>query len=248
MGRRGFATIKIPGFRRKRNSFKPYDKNVGDKGAKRQRKGMLSGVAAFVRKINIPVVPYIKNNRMILFFLGCMVLGIIIGALFFNAQDETLNGNLSYLFNSNYEARVSQSQLNTFASSITSSFAFVLATMLMGMSVWGLFLVPLVPFFKGFGIGISSSFLFYTYSFKGMLFSIVVILPGLLISTIALLIASREATYFSLALFKTQIKNNRTPLVKAYLLQNLKVFVLIVLSALVDVFFSWCFCGVFVFQ
>lgn len=266
MGKKGFATIKIPTFRNRKsrsatyNAYKKntYNINCEDKTAKSivktnsiEQKKVHKKKVSFgkaLSKIKVPVIPYIKANKLILSFLFCVLLGIILGSLFINTQNETLTNNLEFLFNSNFEARVSQPQIYTFISSITSSFVFVLSVLLMGMSLWGVFLIPPVLLFRGIGIGISSGFLFYAYSFKGLLFSLVVVLPGLLVSCIALLLVSREATYFSTALLKAQVKNTRMPSAKTYLMQNLNVFILIVVSALMDVFFSWCFSGVFVFQ
>lgn len=263
MSKKGFATIKIPSFHKRKPRYtEVINDNINrvnhnsrsdkvlviSESKKVHSKKKIPSFNKVVSNIKTPLIPYVKDNKLALSFLMCMLLGIVIGSLLLNSENQNLTTNLNYIFNSNFQARVSQPQIYTFVSSITSSFLFVISVLLMGMSLWGMFLIPFVILFRGIGIGVSCGFLFCQYGFKGMLFSLVVILPGLLISCVALIFSAREATYFSSALLKAQVKNIRMPAAKLYLLKNLRVFILIVVSALIDVFFSWCFSGIFVFQ
>ena len=77
-------------------------------------------------------------------------------------SDEAMLARLDFLFSSNFQME-GQTMIGIFAASFVSVFLFLLATLWMGMSLWGTILIPVLPFFRGFGLGVSSGFLYASY-------------------------------------------------------------------------------------
>jgi stage II sporulation protein M len=239
--KKSFATIKLP------NLYRRNSKNKPKQSPQKEQSGNLNG-RSYIRQKDIALCKdFIRKNSLLIFLWIILLAGLITGTFCAKTASDSLLKNLNFLFNSNFNNRMSQPLIATFSTSIASSFIFVLLTMLMGTSIWGVFLVPSASFFKGFGLGVSSGFMYVAFSFKGILFNLIVVLPGMFISSMALIIAGREAIKFSSLLLKTQTKRQRMPEIKSYFLSNSKVFILIAISALVDTLLSWCFSSIFVF-
>ena len=89
----------------------------------------------------------IKKQGLLLALAVVFIVGLVIGALYAkNANLDLLKG-LDTIFSSSYHIRISQPAYFTFISSLASSFLFVLAAFLLGLSVWG---PVVVPFFAAY--------------------------------------------------------------------------------------------------
>lgn len=166
-------------------------------------------IAITPKKVKIKdTVNTYKISFMLYVFL---IAGIGIGAYFSVTTDNHLYENLDFLFTSNISAKLKQSIHLTFISSYASSCIFLIASFLMGLSLWGSMLLPFLSFFKGFGIGIIASYLYQTYELDGAVYYIGVILPCIFISVIALIMLQDEAFQFSFRLFLSLIKKDGIP-------------------------------------
>ncbi len=192
-------------------------------------------------------IDFLKRNFIYIFFSICLLFGIIFGKILCSFENQNLIKNLNHLFSTNYTTRLEQELSTTFISSTTAYFIPVLLTIVFGLSFFGIILVPLIIFIRGLGIGISSSYIYSAYAFKGVLFNLLVVFPGLIFSIIALFLVSREAMNFSKALLCTQIKPHPAPRAKTFFLQISKVFIILVIASLLDLFLSHCFSSIFIF-
>lgn len=197
------------------------------------------------------LISIVKNNILVSFLVVLLFSGIITGTVFTKNAGESLIDNLRIVFLSNLSLRASQPLLDTFSTSIAASFIFVFLSVLMGMSMWGNITVPFLSFFKGFGLGLSSGYLYITYGFKGILFNLIVIFPGAFLSSIALIISSKEAMRFSYMLFMSGARIRRkvrsAPNLKVFLMYNCRSFIIVAISAVIDMLFNWWFSGLFKF-
>lgn len=204
-----------------------------------------------ISKFSVSLIDLIKENLLISFFVFLIIIGIIVGTIFAKNADEILLNILRSIFLNNYSLRSTQSLLETFSTSIVSSFIFVVLAVLMGMTMWGNITVPMLNFFKGFGLGISSGYLYLAYGFKGILFNLIVVFPGAFLSALALIISSKQAMKFSSILafsgLRVKGKIREVPSVKIFLMNNCKSFIIVGISAAVDMLFSWWFAGLFKF-
>lgn len=191
-----------------------------------------------------------ENDAMVLLSLF-LICGLVIGSIFARNAGETSISKLDFLFFSNYKARAAQPMLSVFTASFASSFIFILFCFLCGLSMWGMFLIPVVVFFRGFGLGLTSGYIYASYAWEGVLYNLVVILPGALFCCIAILLAAREGTRFSkrIAACGTSAKNgviSRNNF-KLYLMRFGTILAVAFFAALIDLLLSACFAGLFRF-
>lgn len=194
---------------------------------------------------------HVKKHALLVLLVGAMVAGMVVGAVTARQADDNLLRTLDFLFNGNYQARAEQTMASTFAASLASSFVFVLLCALMGLSLWGAFLVPAVPFFRGFGFGLTAGYLCASFSWKGLAFYACVMLPGMFLSAIATVLAAREASRFSSALiargFPGSDSNYSVKGMQLFFIRNGFVLILSAFAAVLDMALAAFFAGLFVF-
>lgn len=213
------------------------------------RKIIISGL--FQRKNHNGIVKFIRENKLISLLTLFLICGMVLGAASARFANDNMIENMDFLFASNFKVRASQSLFNTFAASLTSSFIFVICTFLMGLSVWGVVPIPIIPLFRGVGLGLTAGFLYSNYGFKGFAYHLIVLLPGILISAAAIILEAKEAIFFSLKLAST-ISPKSSPekmwtKFRMYLLHTGYVFIISVVASIIDTLFTVLFAGWFNF-
>lgn len=193
-----------------------------------------------------------RQNKTFVLLSVIFLFGIFIGAISGENIDNKTFENINKLFLSNIEARGTNSFLYIFVSSLSSSFIFILLAFFMGLSMWGCILLPILPFFKGFCLGISQNYLYCSYGIKGLGFQLLVLLPGIFISVIALLLMSREAmrlshNFSTFMLFGTREPFGRRDDIKMYLLRTGCVLIISVFASIIDTVFNMLFLNIFHF-
>ncbi|HEX2985936.1 MAG TPA: stage II sporulation protein M [Caproiciproducens sp.] len=193
----------------------------------------------------------LRENRSMVLFSIILICGIIFGTLFARNAGEPALNKLDFIFFSNFKERASQSLVAVFSASFASSFLFILFCFLCGLSMWGMFIIPVIVFFRGFGLGLTSGYIYAYYAWKGVLFNLSVILPGAFVCCIAILLAAREGTKLSkrIAACGTSAQSgtiNRNN-IRLYLLRFGAILMIAFLAALIDLLLSASFAGLFGF-
>ncbi len=137
-----------------------------------------------------------ENWEMVLLAL-ILLAGVVLGAIYARAAGFQALDRLDFIFAGNFKARRTEPYLSIFTASFASSFIFILTCFLCGLSMWGIIFVPAVILFRGFGMGLTSGYLYAAYGWKGILYNFSVILPGAFFCCLAILMASLEAMRFS---------------------------------------------------
>mgnify|MGYP000896149257 CR=1 FL=1 len=189
----------------------------------------------------------VRENRGIFFLAVLLLAGMIIGALEARNSDYNVLKRLDFLFACNYKAKTTQTFLGIFAASFASSFLFILLCFLCGLSIWGTFLIPAIPAFRGFGLGLTAGYLYFSERWFGALYHLVVILPGAFLSCLAILAASMEAIKCSRMLASHKISASERFPVRQYMLKFGMILAWACLSAVVDSTFSLVFARLFTF-
>lgn len=145
---------------------------------------------------------FLKKYGTALFFVTVLLFGMVFGAVYSSEAGESLRQGLDFLFTTNLSARLSQSFIETFCACFASNFIFTAVLFLLGVTPWGIPLIPLVCFFKGFGAGISGGFIIEAHSLWGFLFYICVLLPGLFAFCLCMITQSNLAFYNSKRIFR----------------------------------------------
>lgn len=190
----------------------------------------------------------IAGKGVLLVLTGVLLAGMVCGALSARSADEELLSKMDFLFYSNFQMKAQQAMLSVFAASLTSTFLFLLADFLMGMSIWGAAFLPIVPFFRGLGMGLSSGYLYAAYSWKGVLFHLAVMLPGMVLSSVAILLSAKEGMRFSKdltgACFSCGRGRGASPVFHDYLLRNGMILAIGAVAALFDMMLTTLLAGV----
>lgn len=209
--------------------------------------------AAKKRRIEKADIHYYISRYGVYCFLSLFLLvGMIIGAVMARNADKNLLDSLDFIFATNFESRAEQSIMVTFAASMTSCFLFFIGEVLSGLSAWGIIGLPVIILFRGMGVGLCSGYLYGNYGFKGIGFYLLVMLPGVLISTVALLAQGKESINFSRSIWsklckkETHLKSSE-PVLSKYLINSSYVLIATAIAALVDSLLSTFFSGFFSF-
>lgn len=173
-----------------------------------------------------------------------LLLGVACGALLSRQAAPQVLTQLDFLFNSNYALRSTMSQGAVFAASVASSAIFILGCLLCGLSVWGAFLLPALPFLRGLGLGMTAGFLYVSGAWSGVAFYAVVLLPGAFVSCIAIILAAQESLFFSRRLSNASLSGKSDPpQFSSYFLRLGRSLLLTSLAALLDMLLAWAFAG-----
>ncbi len=180
----------------------------------------------------------LAGKGMLLLLTVILLAGMICGTISARNSDETMLARLDFLFFNNFQME-GQTMLGVFAASFVSTFLFLLVLLWMGMSLWGTVLIPVLPFFRGFGLGVSSGFLYASYGWQGVLFHTVVMLPGMVISSVAILLSAREGMRFSKELIGASFSSGKkgrgaSPALREYLIRNGMILIIGAIAALLD--------------
>ncbi len=193
----------------------------------------------------------ILENKLLSILIIILLSGMIVGTICTKFSDEDLTEKLDFLFASSLKARLGQSMIDTFIASFTSSFIFTATLIFMGLSIWGIALIPIVPFIRGFGLGLIAGFLYSHYGFKGVLFHILVLLPGIFLSSIGIILESKYSLNLSSRIISTfsskRMSENSRKTLKIYFLRSSYIFIILAISSFIDTILNTLFVGLFHF-
>ncbi|MGI5959465.1 MAG: stage II sporulation protein M [Massiliimalia sp.] len=180
--------------------------------------------------------------------LGVFVLGMMYGSILLQQGDGVLFDSLSQIQKGFLETQKTGNLLRLVCESLCSSGLFFLITFLMGFSAIGQPVCFCIPFIRGLGLGSSISYFYLYYSYTGIGYCAVVMLPGMVLSVFALIVSARESIRFSNSLLQCFGKNgnkmSQTAL-RLYIMKHFVLFGVLVLSSLLDGVLSVLFSGLF---
>lgn len=192
-----------------------------------------------------------QNKSTVTVLLAVLFLfGLLLGVLYIANADSSVLTMLDYLFFSSIETRMNHSFPLIFVASVTSSFLFLLASFLGGLTMWGSLFVPLLSILRGFGLGMTAGHV-YSFGVAGVFYQILVVLPGAMFSCFAVLFSAKESIYFSRQLNHVHhIRRNPKlyapqPSVQNYAIRIGILSCLALFGALLDVFATLLFSGIF---
>lgn len=188
------------------------------------------------------LVSAVKNHFIMILLALCFLGGMVLGAILARSIDQAFLSKIDFLFVSNFQERAVQPAFSVFTASFASSFLFLFACFLCGLSIWGAFMVPVILFFRGIGLGMTSGYLYALYGFHGVIFDFLVILPGAFLCCLALLLAAKESMRLS-----RNITGSGGLNIKMYFFRFGKVLMICFLAAVLDLLTTVCFAGLFSF-
>lgn len=198
------------------------------------------------------VLYYSKKYGVMIFLTVFLVAGIVCGCILAQYGDEQTLKNLDFIFISNFKGRITQGLFDGFKASMSAYFLFYISALLLGLSLWGAAALPIVVGIKGIGAGLCAGYLFSVYSFQGAVFYVIVMLPGLFLSSFSLLLQCKHSLRFSRklwAFFSPRKKHidSEKPDFLSFFQKSSGILLLTALGALTDVLFTAFFSHMFTF-
>lgn len=196
-------------------------------------------------------VPGLYSRGRCVLFLLLLLSGVVCGAICSRSADIGFLNRLDVILQTNFKLRSSQGLFMSFVASLASSAMLLGMLFLFGLSLWGVAFAVAVPFFKGYGYGLSAGFLYRMYGFTGFAYNIMVILPGTLISALAITAAAMHASESSRRLMLTasevsfSLQLPEKP--KRFSVYILRCLAVCTVGASVDMLFSFFFSWIFHF-
>ncbi|WP_353892345.1 stage II sporulation protein M [Proteinivorax hydrogeniformans] len=188
---------------------------------------------------------YIKENAFIYYFLTLiLVLGIAFGAVMVNRlpsqHSEPLVDELQFYFEV-LEERPDLERQELLWQSFNSNARFVIICWLLGLTIIGIPIVVFMVFSRGMVLGFSVAFLFEQASLRGLVFSILAILPQNLLVLPGILIASVASLSFSWVLIMKVVKNKNIqvlPHFRNYSVLCAVTLLIMLIAALVEAYIT----------
>lgn len=178
------------------------------------------------------------NKKMFIFFTVLGIIGIISGSFFsiiIKSEDKTL---VSDYLNSFMQGLNNINYLNTFINSEISNTIFILIIWLLGFSIIGIPFTLFMYFSKFFSFGFSVSSLIINYKIKGIIYSVIYMLPQILFFigfTILMIYSLSLSLKLILAIFKKQSIDFKY-IINKYLFVLILTFIIVNIGSLIETF------------
>ncbi|MDL2247858.1 hypothetical protein LJC05_03925 [Bacteroides sp. OttesenSCG-928-J23] len=176
-----------------------------------------------------------KQSGALLALGGLFLLGALLGTLLVRTAGGDTLTLLFKLVSGFVEKRRGQDFAANFMAAAGSSLALVAALMIGGFCAVAQPAVAAVPLLRGMGFGFSAASLYLRYGRAAMGFVGVLILPGMILSTVGVLLCCRESLRLSAALFRLLVRPPQSGrdqyLLRGYLAKYLLAAMLCVAAA-----------------
>lgn len=190
-----------------------------------------------------------RKNKLLFSLFLLFFFGVLYGALIVSYGSPQLIETLSFMKESFLSLRAEQSLLQTFLRSFGIHAALLTLLFLCGFSAISHLVSFGMPAFYGLGFGLSVGYLYASMGAKAILFTVVIILPHSIISTVALVLASRESIRLSnlfLAGFIPKLSGSISlQAVKLYTLKYVILLLFLLAASFLDGLFTFLFARFF---
>ena len=194
------------------------------------------------KKLNSGLALILPNKKVNLFVIFIVILGIISGSLFLmvlneNDKSEVINEISTFMTNINTN---NINNLNSFKNSLIEGMILIILSWILGMSIIGVIFNIFFIYMKSFTIGFSISSFILVYKYKGILSSLIYVIPSQLINILIILILGVYTLLFSKYIFKMIFFKDKTVNLGKFFKKYVLVFgiciILCVISALCEAY------------
>lgn len=194
------------------------------------------------KKLNSGLALILPNKKVNLFVIFIVILGIISGTLFLmvlneNDKSEVINEIGTFMTNINTN---NINNLNSFKNSLIEGMILIILSWILGMSIIGVIFNIFFIYMKSFIIGFSISSFILVYKYKGILSSLIYVIPSQLINILIILILGVYTLLFSKYLFKMIFLKDKTVNLGKFFKKYVLVFgiciILYVISSLCEAY------------
>lgn len=182
----------------------------------------------------------LKSKKLLTTLLVIIIISFIIGLLFISIISKS-NQELIKKTLDNFFIGIKNSELNyqhALISSLTSNLLINFLIWILGISIIGIPVVILILISKSFILGFSISSIIYNYSFKGIPYTIIYIIPHI-INLFIILVLGYYSIKFSLMLFNLLFRKkdySKKIIVKRYIKLLIYSTIFFITSSVMEVY------------
>lgn len=195
-------------------------------------------------------IEFLSENKSLIALIFSLILGILVVVLS-SPNNAFLDNLCDSLFAFYKGEHFSLSFGTVFFKSLLFGLTYLCLAFIFGTTMLGIIFLPLLNFTFGIYFGCVSSYICSAYSFIGVAFNAVVLIPGSIIFTVALIFATKESLQFSFSVAKTTFSSagyNDLPIrFKGICIKYIILMVAVILSAVADAFFTTTLSKIFKF-
>ena len=165
-----------------------------------------------------------------------LFLGVISGAIFSNTidlNDKKLVIDKIQLFTSNINTQ-SINTIESFKNSILTNLTYSIIIWILGMTIIGIIINIFLLYLKGFIFGFTLSAFILTYSYKGIILSVLYTLFGQLLNLIVIIILSIYSIMFTYNFIKQIIKSKYNLNIPKYFKNYSLIFLITIIISLIS--------------
>ena len=176
------------------------------------------------------------NKKINYTVITILFLGVISGAIFstiIDLNDKNLVLEKIELFISNIDTQ-SINSITAFKNSIITNLSYSLIIWILGMTIIGVILNIFLLYLKGFIFGFSLSSFIITYSYKGIILSVLYTIFGQLLNLIVIMVLTIYSIMFTLNFLKQIIKSKQNLNIPRYFKNYSLIFVITIIISLIS--------------
>lgn len=182
---------------------------------------------------------WLIEQQTVIILIALLLAGIISGSLYTANDKGKFLTELSELIKSSYLACSDSSFLELFFHSIISNSLFFAPVFIFGTCALGAPVVFGISFLKGLGLGVLTSFIYQNYHLQGLGYNAVILIPGAVLASSALIYACKEGLNMSISVFRnlflpSQKRKEKNITFKLYCMRFGVLFLFIILAAITD--------------
>lgn len=191
---------------------------------------------------------YTKKHYGLLALGLLFLFGVGVGTLLLRTAGEETVNFLLQMVDIFLDNRQGQPLLENFLSGLMSSLLFLGVLFVCGFCAIAQPVIILLPLFRGLGVGLSIASIYASYGAQAIGYVALMLLPGTVLTTLAILLCSRESLRFScsfwLGMQSKQHEDNQYPL-RLYLARYLACTAFCCVVAFVEAVIQFGFSGLF---
>lgn len=183
---------------------------------------------------------WLAEQQTVIILITLFLAGIISGSMYTANEKGKLLTELLELFKNSQLIRADSSFLELFFHSIISNLLFFVPVFIFGTCALGAPVVFGISFLKGLGLGVLTSFIYQSYRLQGLGYNAVILIPGAVLASSALIYACKEGFNMSVSMFRNlfQPSNKKTSnkvTFKLYCMRFGILFIFVILASITDV-------------
>lgn len=188
-------------------------------------------------------VSFVRDKTLFNSFIF-LVFGLLSGVFVFVLSQQTVSIELNHLLSDFNKLSLSESHSEIFTRILLNGLSYFIIMYMLGGSIFGKYLCPVLSIIKMMGISLITSHLYCCYGLKGFEYALLVFFPGKFILLFAILYLTKICIDNSRGVLCCE-RNNFSAELKAYCIKSAAVFLIFLLSWIIDFLCSIIFSELF---